>query len=403
MMSLNRYRLRHLARKKHRVASRVFKLLERTDRLLGVILIGNTFANIFASSIMTVIAVHYFGDLGIALAAVFLTLVILIFAEMAPKTLAALNPQKIAFPISLPLEILLKVLYPLVWLANGVVNGLLRLFGIKMQGRVLEQLSREELRTVVHEAAGKISSGRQGMLLSILDLEEVAVNDIMVPNGDIVGIDLNASWDAILALLNASQHTRLPVYKGSIDHVQGILHLRHALNLMASNRLNKSTLVSAAEEVYYVPEGTPLSVQLLNFQQAKCRVGLVVDEYGDIQGLVTLEDILEEIVGEFTTDFAALGQTYQRQKDGCYLVDGGVNVRELNRNLLLQLPTDGPKTLSGMIIEHLQMIPHSRVSMRIAGYPIEVTEIEAKMVKTLRIWPKLRQQETQQYSPDNSD
>ncbi len=390
MMSVNRYRLRHLARKKNRSAQRVLNLLGRTDRLLGVILLGNTFANILASAIATFIAVHYFGEMGVVISTIALTVVILIFAEISPKLLAATYPEKVAFSASLPLVWLLRLLYPLVWILNGISNGFLRLFRVKISHLTADALTGEELRTVVYESRGKIASGRKDMLLGVLDLEKITVDDIMVPRNEIIGIDLDESWDTILTLLKQSQHTRLPIYRGSIDQAQGILHLREALNLMAQTRLNKETLLQAASDVYYVPEGTLLHVQLANFRQKKLRIGMVVDEYGDIQGMVTLEDLLEEIVGEFTTGIAAAEKAVDRQKDGSFCVDGGINVRDLNRTTGWMLPTNGPKTLSGLIIEHLETIPGGCLGLRLAGYPIEIIELEENTVKRARIWPDLR-------------
>lgn len=390
MMSLNRYRLRNLVRKKNRTARRVSKLLERPDRLLGIVLIGNNFANIFASAIATVITIRIFGTAGVILATIVLTLIILIIAEITPKTLAALHPEKVAFASSIPLWWLLRILYPVVWCVNVISNGLLRLLGIKLKHGGLDTLSHEELRTIVREATGKTITMYQEMLLSILDLQKVTVEDIMIPRNDIIGIDINDDWDIILNQLTLSQHTRLPIYRETIEHVEGMLHLRRALNLLAQNRLNKKSLLAVADEVYFVPEGTPLNIQLLNFRQKKLRSGLVVDEYGEILGLITLEDILEEIVGEFTTNLSTASRAIERQRDGSYLVDGSVTARELNRIMKWELPTHGPKTLSGLIVEYLEALPTTAVALRLAGYPIEIIEVEENRVKVARIMPKLR-------------
>lgn len=390
MMSINRYRLRNLVRKKNPAAKRVSQLLERPDRLLGIILIGNNFANIFASAVATIIAVKLFGDIGVAIATVLLTLIILIFGEITPKTLAALYPEKIAFPSALVLKWLLFFLYPIVWIINTISNGLLRLFRVKLVKGGLDTISHEELRTIVREATGKTLSMYQEMLLSVLDLQKVTVDDIMVPRNEIIGIDLEQDWEEILKQLTVSQHTRLPVYRETIDQVEGMLHLRRALNLLAQNRLNKKTLSEIAGEIYFVPEGTPLNIQLLNFRQKKQRSGLVVDEYGDILGLITLEDILEEIVGEFTTNLAAARKDIQRQKDGSYLVDGSITIRELNRIMKWDFPTHGPKTLNGLIIEYLETLPSTDICLRLAGYPIEIDAVEENKIKTARIWPRLR-------------
>lgn len=393
MMSLNRYRLRNLVRKKNRAARRVNELLARPDRLLGIILIGNNFANIGASAIATIIAAYYFGDIGVAIGTVLLTLVILIFAEITPKTLAALYPEQVAFSCSVPLKILLVVLYPLVWIINGISNGLLRIFNIDVRRGGLDTLSHEELRTIVREATGKGVSAYQEMLLRILDLEKITVNDIMIPRSDIMGIDIEDDWDKILKQLTVSQHTRIPVYRDTLDHMEGMLHLRKALNLLAEKRLNKRTLLGIVDEAYFVPSGTPLNIQLINFRRKKICSALVVDEYGDIEGLVTLEDILEEIVGEFTTDIAATRRSVVLQKDGSYLVSGNVSIRELNRSLNWELPVKrGTKTLSGVIVEYLETLPSTGVGLRLAGYPIEIVEVEENTVKTARIWPKLKTQ-----------
>jgi Mg2+/Co2+ transporter CorB len=389
IMSINRYRLRHLVRKNNPAALRVNALLERPDRLLGIILIGSTFANIFASAVATVLAVKVWQGFGVTATTLILTLVVLIFAEITPKIVAALYPERIAFFTSLPLKLLLHLLYPLVWVASSIANGLLRLLHIEKKAEIkLDVLSQEELRTVVYEAVGKTASGYQNMLLGILDLGKATVEDIMIPRNDIVGIDLDDPWSTILTTLQSCQHTRLPIYRGSIDQVEGMLHVRKILHLFVKNQSEKDALLHAAEPVYFIPEGTPLNNQLLNFQQQKARIGLVVDEYGDIQGLVTLEDILEEIVGQFTTGLGGASTDIVAQKDGTYLVEGGINIRELNRTLAWDLPIDGPKTLNGLILEYLQAIPNSLVCLKIAGYRFEVLEIEGNFIKTVRIIPK---------------
>jgi Mg2+/Co2+ transporter CorB len=388
IMSINRYRLRHLVRKEYPAAKRINELLERPDRLLGVILIGNTFANVFASAIATILAVRFWGGFGVAAATFILTFAILIFAEITPKILAALYPERIAYNASLPLKYLLKILYPVVWLASEIANLVLRLFRVKRGiGTKIDVLSHDELRTIVNEAVGKSTTRSHEMLLGILDLNKTTVEDIMVPRNDIIGIDLDEDWLDILAQLRISQHTRLPIYRGSIDNVEGILHLRKVLNIFAESQPDKPKLLQAADQVYFIPEGTPLNKQLLNFQQQKIRIGMVVDEYGDIQGLVTLEDILEEIVGQFTTDLAAADKDIIPQNDGSYLIDGSTSIREINRTLGLELPTEGPKTLNGLIVEHLETIPDSGICLRIASYPIEVLQVEGNTIKTARIQP----------------
>lgn len=389
MMALNRYRLRHRALAGDKTAQRVFSLLKRPDRLLGVILIGNTFANVFASSIAAVIAVNLFGDVGVAIGGVIISLIILVYSEVTPKTLAALHPEPVAFRASLLLKWLLTLLYPLVWIVNTISNATLGLFRVTVKGKAVENLTHEELRTLIGEAIGKSAHDYQGMLLGILDLGAVTVEDIMVARNDIVGIDLNQPWEIILKQLEISQHTRLVMYRDSIDNTVGFLHVRRALHLFAKHSMSIETLVKVAEEIYFIPEATPLINLLVNFRKQKCRIGLVVDEYGDILGLATLEDILEEIVGEFTTDFAKMIPDVWPQKDGSFIVDGSANIRELNRSFNWELPVGGAKTISGLIVEELEMIPENCLCLRIAGYPIEVIKIEANMIDQVRIYPDL--------------
>ncbi len=396
LISLNRYRLRHLAKIGHTGARRASRLLERTDRLIGLILLGNNFVNILASSIATIIALRLMGEAGIAVATGLLTLVILIFAEVTPKTLAALHPERFAFPATYVLEPLLKLLYPVVWAISLITKGLMRLFRIPVETSSIQALSAEELRTVVNEAGAMIPRRHQRMLLSILDMEKINVEDIMVPRNEVAGIDLEEEWSEIRKHLFDSQHTRLPVYRGSIDNIVGIVHARNILRLFLEHNLTREHFMEAIQEPYFIPEGTPLNTQLLNFQRERRRIGLVVDEYGDFLGLVTLEDILEEIVGEFTTDPSQLAKDVHPQSDGSYLVDGGISIRSLNRMLKLELPTDGPNTISGLIVEYLETIPEPGTSLRIAGYPIEIIQTSSNTVKTVRIYPNLRQESTEE-------
>ncbi len=391
MMSLNRYRLRHLVKDGHPGAIRAQRLLDRTDRLIGLILLGNNFVNILASSIATLIALRLWGESGIAIATGALTFVILIFAEVAPKTLAALHPERVAFPAAYVLEPLLKILYPLVWLVNFMANTVLKIVGVPTHSGASQHLSSEELRTVVNEAGSLIPRRHQEMLVSILDLEKVTVEDIMVPRNEIVGIDIEDSEQEIINQLIHNQHTRLPVYRENIENVIGFVHARNALNLFANETFDKNQLLEITREAPFVPEGTPLHTQLYNFQHEKRRVALVVDEYGDIQGLVTLEDILEEIVGEFTTDVAATIPDVHPQEDGTYLVEGSAYIRELNRTMHWELPTQGPKTLNGLILEHLESIPEPGTSVKIAGYPIDILQTTNNAIKTARLHPALRQ------------
>jgi Mg2+/Co2+ transporter CorB len=390
IMSLNRYRLRHLEKQNHRGAKRVSKLLARPDRLIGLILIGNNLVNIAASAIATIIGIRLFGDMGILIATITLTLIILIFAEVTPKTLAALYPEKIAFPSSIILSLLLKLLFPFVVAVNWITNGLLMLIGISPEQRQEHSLSSEELRTVVNESGAMLAKRDQNMLVGILDLDKVTVEDIMIPRNELVGIDINDDWKKIQKKLAQSNHTRVLLYRDNMDDVVGYIHLRDALKLLFKNQFTKTTLIRAVKELYFIPEGTTLNVQLLKFQHAKERLGLVVDEYGDIQGLVTLEDILEEVVGDFTTTMErTTSEEVHVQPDGSYLVDGSATVRDINKEMTWLFPTDGPKTLNGLIIEYLEDIPEANLSVRIAGYPLEIVEVSDNMIKTVRILPDL--------------
>ncbi|QDP00522.1 HlyC/CorC family transporter [Thalassotalea sp. PS06] len=386
MMSINRYRLKHLEENDHKGAKRVSDMLKRPDQLIGLILIGNNLVNVFASIIAGQIGARLLGQGGEFTAGLVLTMIILIFAEVTPKTLAALHPEKIAFPSSIILKALLKILYPVVAAVNWITNGILVLFRVSQEDREQHSLSSEELRTVVNESAALLPSRDQDMLVSILDLEKVTVEDIMIPRSDIQGIDINDDWKVIQKQLTQANHTRVILYRDNIDDVVGYVHMRDAVKLLSKKQFTKATLLRAVKEMYFIPEGTQLNVQLLKFQRAKERLGLVVDEYGDIQGLVTLEDILEEIVGDFTTTMEpAPSEEVQKQPDGSYLVDGSANIRDINKEMDWQFPTDGPKTLNGLILEYLEEIPEPNISMRISGYPIEIIEVDGNMIKTVRV------------------
>ena len=390
MMSINRYRLRHQVKNKNKAAKRVDKLLQRPDRLIGLILIGNNLVNILASSIATVIGIRLFGDVGIAIATGALTLVILIFAEVTPKTIAALHPERVAFPSSLILLPLLKILYPFVWLVNIITNGLLRLLGVNTNSEGGDQLSSEELRSIVSETSGMIPEKHQQMLTSILDLEKVTVEDIMIPRSEIGSIDINDEWKNIQKQLGHLQHTRILLYRDKIDDAVGFIHARDLMHLQSKDQFDKSNLIRSVRELYFIHEATTLNVQLLKFQENKERIGLVVDEYGDIQGLVTLEDILEEIVGEFTTNVSpTVSEEIQLQEDGSYLVEGSMNIREMNKEMDWQFPIDGPKTINGLLLEYFQDIPDEGISIRLAGYPVEIINVENNMVQSIRIIPEL--------------
>lgn len=385
MLSINKYRLKHLVKSKNRSAIKVNTLLERPDRLIGVILIGNNFVNILASAIATIIAVRLWGDAGVAIATAALTMIVLIFAEVTPKTMAAIHPEKIAFPASWVLAILLKTLYPLVWLVNGLSNGLLRLVGVHASQNKQDTLDSEELRTVVNEASGLIPAAHQEMLISILDLEKVSVEDIMVPKNEVVGIDIEDSIEVIIEQICQSRHTRMPVYNGEINKIIGILHARHAAMFLRDPTPSKAALLKATVEPYFIPESTSLNTVLLNFQKDHQQMGVVVDEYGDVQGIAALEDVLEEIVGEFTPPTQDEEEEIQTLDDGSFRIEGSTHIREINKTLEWHLPTDGPKTLNGLIIETLEFIPEHPISLWVGSYLIEIQEIEDKVVKYAKL------------------
>ncbi len=385
LLTLNRYRLRHLADQGHRGARIARTLLDRPDRLIGIILLGNNFVNIMASSLATIIALRIGGEAAIGIAAGILTLVILIFGEVTPKTFAALHPERLAFIAARVYRPLILIFYPIVWSVNLITNGLLRLVGIHPQGVQGTALTSEELRTVVNEAGAMLPERRRSMLLGILDLERATVEDIMIPRNEIEGVDIQDSEDEILDRIRRSSYTRMPLYEGSIDNVIGIFHAKHALRALLEEGLGKERLREIAREPYFVPEGTPLYQQLLNFQHGKRRVGLVVDEYGDLLGLITLTDLLEEIVGEFTTDLADSFPEVHRAEDGSLLLDASISVRDLNRALGWELSTDGPKTLNGLILEYLETIPDGDTSLKLEGHILEILQTTDNAVKTVKV------------------
>ena len=384
MMALNRYRLKHLANEGHGGARRASRLLERPDRLLSVILIGNNLVNFTAASLATLIALELYGESGVAIAPVVCTFVFLIFAEVAPKSIAAAHPEKVALPSSYILNLLLLSLYPLVWLVNGIANGILSLIGINHDETASDHLSKEELRTVVFEGS-QISAHPQNMMLGVLDLDNVSVEDIMVPRTEIFGIDIDDDIEDIIEQIRSSQHTRIPVFKADIDKIIGVLHTRNAAKFLTQAEVNKAAILQVIDESYFVPENQSLQTLLFNFQQSKQRLGMVVDEYGDVQGIVAIEDILEEIVGEFTTDLSDTNIDIHPLDDGLYLIDGSTHIRLINRQLTWDLPQEGPKTLNGLIIEYLETIPDSNVCMLLEGYRIEIVQIQDNMIKTAKI------------------
>ena len=389
LMSINRYRLRHRAREGSVGARTAERLLAQPDRLIGVILVCNNFVNSAAAAIVTVISLSLGGEAYAAIGVGIFTVVLIIFGEVAPKTFGALYPERLALPAALVYDVLLKVLYPVVWATNLLANGVLRLMGISREKAGTTSLSREELRTVVAEASTVIPHRHQRMLMSILDLERINVEDIMVPRNEIAGLDVSDDWDDILDQLRDSRHTRIPVFDGSVDELVGILHMKKVARLLARGELDREQLVALAKsrEPYYVPEGTSLNTQLVNFQRQRRRVAFVVDEYGDVQGLVTLEDLLEEIVGEFTSDTSSLHKDVHREKGGTFIVNASASVRTLNRKMGWSLPTSGPRTLNGLIVEYLETIPDPGTSLRVNDYSIDILQTGDNAVKTVRLKP----------------
>ena len=393
LMSINRYRLKHLAKNHHKGAQKANFLLKRPDRLIGLILLGNNLANVLASSLSTLIALRLversgFGiteEAAIGLAAGLLTFTILIFAEVTPKTLSALHPEKIAFTAAYVFVPLLKVCYPIVYLTNVLSNGILRLAGVKTEHISTQALNRDELKTVVREAGSLIPETHQDMLLRILDLEKAVVEDIMIPRSDIVGINIDDSEEDITEQLTTAQYTRLLAYKQNLDNIKGIIHTRKTLYAILKQNFSRDSLAAIIHQPYYVPTGTSLTQQLINFKTEKRRTGIVVDEYGDVQGMVTLEDILEEIVGDFTS-LPVPVKMLRTTEDGGMIVDGSVHVRELNRSLGLKLSVKGPKTLNGLILEYLQDIPERGTSLKLEGHPIEIMQTQGNVIKSIKFY-----------------
>lgn len=384
MMSLNRYRLKHMKKKGHKGALRATKLLERPDRLIGLILIGNNLINIAASALATVLALKLYGEAGVVIATLILTFIILIFAEVTPKTIAAYHPERVAFPASIVLKPLMTLLYPVVWVVNHMSNAIVRLFGINPAKYNEQSLSGEELRSIVGDAGSRIPQQHQGMLLNILDLEHMDVDDILVPRNEIVGIDLNNSDEEIAELITSSDYTRLPVYREHINSIEGTFHLRHSALAFKDGTFDRETLTDLLSEPYFIPENTPLNVQLANFQKKKNRVGIVVDEYGDVMGLVALEDILEEIVGDFTSNIAETIEEILPQKDGSFMIEGTTGVRDINKALDWELPTEGPRTLNGLLIEHLESFPDASCGVEIGKYQFEIIDAADKKIEVAR-------------------
>ncbi len=389
LMSLNRYRLRHLKEQGHRGAVLASKLLDQPDRLIGLILIGNNFVNILITQLATYIGYRFFGNSGVAIATGVLTLMLLIFAEVAPKTLGAMRPERFAFPASFVYTPMMKIAYPLVWLINLFANSLLRLLGVPTGGKQNNALNTEELRSVVNEASGRIHASHQNMLLRILDFESVTVEDIMDPRGEIVGIDLDEPWEEIEDQLRQIKYTRMPVYRTNINNILGYIHIRSILTLLANDTLTREEIEENLRPAYFIPKTTTLTQQLVNFKTERRRHALVVDEYGNILGLVTLEDILGEIVGGYTLD-AGVSSEIQPQSDDSWVIDGSITLRELNRALKIELPVDGPRTLNGLLLEYLEIIPDARMSVKISGYPLEIIKTTPNSIKTIKLYKRMQ-------------
>ncbi|MBT0729750.1 HlyC/CorC family transporter [Rosenbergiella nectarea] len=389
MMTLNRYKLRHHAKQGNRAAKRVEKLLKRPDLLISLVLIGNNLVNILASSLATIVGMRLYGNAGVAIATGVLTFVVLIFAEVLPKTIAALYPEKVAYPSSLLLGPIQTVMLPIVWLLNTITRFLMRLVGIKTETSMSSALSKEELRTIVYESRNLMSRRNQDMLLSVLDLEKVTVDDIMIPRNEIVGINVNDEWKTLIRQLTHSPHGRIVLYRDTLEDCVGMLRVREAWRIMNDKReFTKENLLRAADEIYFIPEGTALNQQLVKFQRNKKKTGLVIDEYGDIKGLVTIEDILEEIVGDFTTSMSpSLAEEVMPQNDGSVLIDGSANVREINKAFNWNLPEDGARTINGMLLEFLEEIPETNTNVKLGDFAIDILDVQDNMVKQVRVVP----------------
>ncbi len=390
MMSINRYRLKHQVKEGHRGARLTSHLLEKTSKLLGVILLGNNLLNTAAATLGTVITVRLMGanEWALPIATMGITFSILVISEVTPKVLGATYPERIAFFASYLLTPLLKLFYPVVWFVNLFVNGLLWMLRLQPKpGTENTRLSMEELRTLMLEAGAFIPQKHQTMLLNLFELEKSTVDDVMTPRNQIEAIDLAQPIDELRHQLSTCYHTRLLVYENQMENIVGFIHVRKVLHLTQGGEFGSDELRRVIREPYFIPSGTPLFSQLQYFQENQRRIGLVVDEYGELQGLVSLEDILEEVVGEFTTHAPTQAGGFSLQLDGSWVVDGSMLLRSLNRKLKLNFPLDGPKTLNGLILEHLEDIPESGTSLRIAGYTLEILQTQDRAVRAVRIFP----------------
>ena len=389
MMSLNRYRLRHLCKQGHRGAKRASSLLAQTDKLLGVVLLGNNLVNAMAAALVTIIAVRFFGnsELAVTIATLAVTFLILVFSEISPKVMGAAYPEQVAFPASYILKPLIRLFYPVIWFVNLFVQSLLWLLRLSPQGAKEHKISMPELRTLVLEASGFIPKKHQSVLLNLFELEEITVDDVMTPRSQIEAINLAAEPDILWQQLTTSHHTQLPVYQDELNNIVGIVHTRKVLHQTHGEPISLEALKQIIREPYFIPAGTPLLTQLQNFQVNQRKSGMVVDEYGELQGLVTMADILEEIVGEFTTRSPLQATFFHAQDDGSWLIDGSSSLRDLNRKLATKFPLDGPKTLNGLILEHFEDIPEAGTSFRIADHTLEIVQTQDRVVKVVRLCP----------------
>jgi len=390
MMALNRYRLKHLAEHGHRGARRTQHLLAQVDRLLGVVLLGNNLVNAFAAALVTVITFRLLGEneWAVTLGTLAVTFAILVFSEVTPKVIGATYPDRIALPASFVLIPLLEVTRPIVWFVNLFVRALLWVLRIRPQTEGTPKLSLEELRTLVFESSSFFPQKHRSILMNLFDLEHITVDDVMTPRKQIEAVDIDGPIDEVQRQIATSYHTRLPAYRGHLDEIAGIIHVRKLVNLLKNGDLTRESLDRILRDGYYIPSGTPLLSQLQRFQESREKLGLVVDEYGELMGLVTVEDILEEIIGEFTTQSPLRGGTFRIQEDGSILVEGNAALRDLNRKLGLELPLDGPKTINGLLLEHLEDIPEPGTGVKIAGYPIEIVQAQEHVIRSVRIFPR---------------
>jgi Mg2+/Co2+ transporter CorB len=395
MMAINRYRLKYLAKDKNKAAIRIEKLLRRPDRLLGIILIGNNFVNILASALTTILFMKLYGDVGVLIGSILLTIVILIFSEVTPKTFAAIKPEPLAFFSSFPLKILQKVLFPLVSVINYFSNFLLRFLGINRTENDGEDVSPEELKAILETSGDLIPTRYQDMLLSILELDKISIEEVMTQRSEIIGIDLSDDFNEILEQLQKNQVDFLPIFDQNLDDLRGMLDLYGITNFLSQDHKDLDNLVEAADDAYFIPENTSLSQQLFNFQKERKRVGIVIDEYGSVKGLLSLEDILGEIVGELAKNNDDSKFEIMEQRDGSFLIDASVPIREINRKLQCDLPLNGPRTLNGLILEQIETIPEANVSITIQNVIIETVLVRNNMIKIARLFKSTEEEDSE--------